>query len=67
MLNKFEEVTTLRVVWIEIGCTGAVQTQRLVTTLRVVWIEIEEERDVMVAEFVTTLRVVWIEIFLVFP
>ena len=54
-------------VWIEIGCTGAVQTQRLVTTLRVVWIEIEEERDVMVAEFVTTLRVVWIEIFLVFP
>ena len=58
------EVTTLRVVWIEIIHHGTINRANLVTTLRVVWIEIIAQGSFVTSYAVTTLRVVWIEIYL---
>ena len=56
------DVTTLRVVWIEIIAQGSFVTSYAVTTLRVVWIEIVPKQGIFSSAMVTTLRVVWIEI-----
>ena len=61
-LKNAAEVTTLRVVWIEIGGRRGTKEAGSVTTLRVVWIEIYLSPIIDNAYMVTTLRVVWIEI-----
>ena len=55
-------VTTLRVVWIEISMSEEMNPEEEVTTLRVVWIEILYNVFQVRNLPVTTLRVVWIEI-----
>ena len=56
-----DTVTTLRVVWIEIGLSVSEMNSSEVTTLRVVWIEILLGYNNISVYKVTTLRVVWIE------